>query len=125
MSLRQKRNDNARAIAEGRFISKTLKEAGNDIESKIDRVMSTAGFSSPEFFNRSFAVYDNKLQYRHNKLNRFVDMKTRETKSKGIIRKKRHIVHNRIFFGHLNDIARVLMYGFSDAYISEIKKIEE
>lgn len=123
MSLRQKRNDNARAIAEGQFISKTLKNEGKEISLDIDKAM--AGFKTPAFFDREFKVIDNKLEYRHKKVNRFVDMRTRDTKSKGKIRKKRHIVHNRIFYGHLNDIARQLMYGFSDAYVTNVKKLEE
>jgi hypothetical protein len=123
MSLRQKRLENARAIAEGQFITKTLKNQGKEIEIDIDKAMS--GFRTAAFFDREFKVIDNKLEYRHKKINRFVDMRTRETKSKGKIRKKRHIVHNRIIYGHLNDIARELMYGFSDAYVMNVKKLED
>jgi len=47
-------------------------------------------------------------------------MKTRET-SKGKLRKKRHAIHNKIIYGHLNNIAREVSVGYTDAVIEELK----
>ena len=122
MSLLQKRHDNARAIAEGKFIAITLKQEGAEINQAIDAAMS--GFRSAFWRDKKMSVIGgNTLEYRHKKQHRFNDMKTRESKSKGKIRKKRNIIHNKIIYGHLNNIARELSFGFTDAVIEDLKKL--
>jgi hypothetical protein len=123
MSLLQKRKDNARAIAEGKFIEITLKNEGQEINQAIDKAMSS--FRSAFWRDKGMIVRGNTLEYRHKKQHRFNDMKTRTSKSKGTIRKKRNIIHNKIIYGHLNNIARELSFGFTDAVVAELKKLEE
>jgi len=122
MSLLQKRKDNARAIQEGKFIEITLTNEGNEINQAIDNAMSS--FRSAFWRDKSMNVRSNTLEYRHKKQHRFNDMKTRTSASKGTIRKKRNIIHNKIIYGHLNNIARELSFGFTDAVVEDLKKLE-
>lgn len=123
MSFREKRSDNARAIAEGRFIKMTLENEGKEINQAIDSVVN--GFNSAFWKNKSFKVVGgNSLEYRHQKQHRWLDMKYRESASKGKIRKKRRIIHNKIIYGHLNNIVKELSYGFTDAVIQDLKRLE-
>lgn len=123
MSLRTERNKRAQEILEGKFIAKVLHEESIEIDANINKIVSS--FKSPFFKDKSFSVRNsNTLEYRHKKQMRFVDMKTRATKS-GTVKKKRHIIHNRIIYGHLNNIARELSVGFTDAIINEIQKLED
>jgi len=123
MSLRNQRNQRLEEVMKGRFISKVLAAAGTDVDETIQSVMDTAGFQSDFWRDRSMTVAGSKLEYRHLKVHRFHDMPTRKTKS-GSIRKKRNAIHNKIVYGHLNDIARELSIGYTDATIAEISKME-
>lgn len=123
MSLLEKRKENSRAIAEGKFIEVTLTNEGQEINQAIDKAMSS--FRSAFWKDKSMIVRSNKLEYRHKKQHRFNDMKTRTSKSKGTIRKKRNIIHNKIIYGHLNNITRELSFGFTDAVVESLKKIEK
>lgn len=125
MNLREKRNQTADDISQGKFIAKVLKEAGNDINSTIDKTMSSAGFSQPFWQDKKMSIRNgNTLEYRHKPQHRFVDMKTRKT-NQGVIRKKRHVVHNKIIYGYLNEIAHQLSFGYTEAVIAELKKLED
>lgn len=123
MSLLEQRKERSRAIAEGKFISMTLRNESLEIDSAINNVIST--FKSSFWTDKQMTVRNNTLEYRHKKQHRWLDMKTRESKSKGKIRKKRQIVHNKIIYGHLNNIARELSFGFTDAVIDDLKKLED
>lgn len=123
MSLLQKRKDNVKAIAEGKFIEITLKKEGQEINQAIDKAMSS--FRSAFWRDKAMTVRSNTLEYRHKKQHRYNDMKTRTSKKNGTIRKKRNIIHNKIIYGHLNNIARELSFGFTDSVVAELKKIEE
>lgn len=126
MSLRQNRNDTSRAIAEGRFIRKVLHEEGQDINTDIQSKINQFGFKSGFWSEREFTVIGsgNTLQYRHLKVHRFVDIKTRDTKQ-GKRKKKRYPIHNRIIYGHLNNVARELMFGFTEAVIDEMLNLQK
>ncbi len=126
MSLRQNRNDTSRAIAEGRFIKKVLQEEGLDINLDIQSKINQFGFKSGFWSEREFSVTGsgNTLQYRHLKVHRFVDIKTRES-TKGRKPKKRYPIHNRIIYGHLNNVARELMFGFTEAVIDEMLNMQK
>lgn len=126
MNLRQKRNETSKAILEGRFIRLVLTDESRALDSDIENQMAAGGFQSALWKDKSFTVIGggNNLEYRHKKAMRFVDMKTRQT-STGKIFKKNHPIHNRKVFGHLNNIARDLSFGFTDAVIEDMKKIEE
>ena len=125
MNLRDKRNKTNDLILQGRFIEQTLRNECKEIDLAIDAKMAAASFSSDFWSDKDFTVQGkNTLEYRHKKQHRFVDMKTRSTAS-GSIRKKRHAIHNKIIYGHLNNIARELSHGYTDAVVEQMKKIED
>ena len=120
MSIRTDREKNHKAVLEGRYIKIKLEENARDVDAEIKKRMGS--FSSSFWSNRSFSVVDNKLTYTHKKQHRFVDMKNRKGKS-GIKRKKRHTIHNRPIYGHLNNLIRELHFGFTDAVKAEIGQL--
>ncbi|WP_395058219.1 hypothetical protein [Flavobacterium sp.] len=125
MSLRDQRNQTADDILKGVFVSRVLKEEGNEINADINKVMASVGFESSFWQDKTFSVTgQNTLEYRHKPQHRFADMKTRNTKE-GTIRKKRHAIHNKIIYGHLNDIAHQLSYGYTQAVVAELKQLED
>jgi hypothetical protein len=70
------------------------------------KVMLGRGFQSRELLrDRHFSEKDQVLTYRHQKVHRYLDMSTRATKE-GKRRKQSHPIHNRILFGHANNIVR-------------------
>jgi len=111
-------------ILKGRFVKRVFQEAGADIESAQTKYMDSRGFESPEWNQRSFTTSDSALVMQHLGRHRFVDMRTRNTKS-GKKKKKSHPIHNRIIFGHYNFIVRELKYGFTDAVVEELKQIQD
>ena len=128
MALRSRREENARLIAEGRFIAKVLRETSLDIDAEINKRMNAAAFKSAFWQDKAYEVKPDgdggKLQYRHKKQHRFVDMKKRKTKT-GSVRKKSYPIHNKVIFGYLNSIAYKLAYGFSDAVMQEMLTLED
>lgn len=125
MSLRNKRNETADAILEGRFIRNVLDKEGKELNQRIDQSITAGNFTSDFWKQKSFGVIGNgnNLEFRHKKQHRFADMKTRETKE-GKIRKKTTMTHNRKVYGSLNNIIRELSFGFTDAVIAEMKSLE-
>ncbi len=111
-------------ILKGRFAKRVFSETGADIEKAQTRYMSSRGFESAEWDDRSFVTSDSALVMQHRMRHRWVDMKTRQTKN-GKKRKKNHAIHNKIMFGHYNNIVRDLKYGYTDAVIEELKSLEE
>lgn len=105
MDLLDKRKaPNSEELLQQRFIARILREEGANIKEAQTSTMASRGFTSREFFQeRSFSVSDNILGYEHLKKHRYVDMKSRLTKE-GKVRKKSHPIHNRILFGHANNI---------------------
>lgn len=125
MNLIEKRKDNANLIAKGRFIKTVLDDQAREIKEAQTQYMTGKGFSQDKFFSkRRFETNEDQLTATFLKLHRFVDMKTRTTKD-GVIRKKNHPIYNRIIFGHIPNIVRTLSFGFSDAIIEEMKKLEK
>jgi len=119
--LREARNQTHQQIIEGTFIRNTLQKHAHEVDTDIAQTMKKSGFRSYFWNNRSFAVNDNKLTYTHLPQHRFVDMRRRNTKD-GSKRKKAHPIHNRIHYGHLNNLVRELMYGFTKEVQNEIFK---
>lgn len=112
-------------ILEGRFIRRVLSDAGKDIETAQSKQMSNRGFESNNWYSgRSFVVQESTLDYTHLKKHRFVDMKTRNTKH-GKIKKKSHPIHNKIVWGHYNNIVKELHFGFTNAVKEELKNIQD
>src|SRR5690606_14673822 len=106
MNLIDKRKDNARLIAEGRFIRKVLSEESQSILDAQKQVMTERSFDSPEFFSKpNFVVNKDTAKLTFYTAHRFVDMKTRKTKD-GIKKRKAHPIYNRIIFGHIPNIVR-------------------
>lgn len=108
-------------ILKGRFIKRVFSETSVDIEKAVNKEITSRGFESTEWSDRSFTVSDSALSYQHLGRHRFVDMKTRNTKQ-GKKHKKNHPIHNRIIFGHYNNIVRELRYGFTDAVVEQMKR---
>lgn len=108
-------------VLKGRFVRKVLSEAAKDIDQAQRQLMSERGFESADWNDRQFVVSDTSLEYTHLKKHRFVDMRTRE-KDGAKRPKKSHPVHNRIIFGHYNNIIRELTVGFTQEVRDQIKK---
>ncbi len=122
MSILDKRKGISEAVIKDRFIREQLEEESKEIDKAQESLMSRRGFRDSSWTKRSFRIDNNKMEYTHLPRHRFVDMKTRNTKSKGRINKKSHPVHNRILFGHANDIIKRLHYGFTQAVKEELAK---
>jgi hypothetical protein len=125
MSLLQSRENLSGQILEGRFIRRVMQDSGKDIDQAQRKYMSGRGFENNDWYSgRGFTVTENGLDYTHLKKHRFVDMKTRNTK-KGKQRKKAHPIHNRIIWGHYNNIIKELHFGFTNAIKEELRNLEE
>lgn len=123
MSLLTLRSQTSEDIAKGRFISKVLEKNSREIDAEMQKRMNAARFKSAFWRNRNFATNNNVLTYTHLPQHRFVDMKTRQTKD-GVIRKKNHRVHNRVLFGHANNIVRELSFGFVQSVKEELMQLD-
>lgn len=124
MGLLQDRT-NPDDILKGRFVRKVLQGAAADIKKAQDSYFSSRGFNMSNGWNdRTFNITDNALDYSHLKKHRFVDMKTREVKGQKKS-KKSHKIHNKIFWGHYNNIIRELSFGFSEEIKEELRKMEQ
>lgn len=66
------------------------------------------------------SVSGNTLTITHPLHKRFLDMKTKQRD--GQLRKKKYPIHNKIIFGHYNDIAYKLMYGFTEEVARNIRE---
>lgn len=112
-------------ILEGRFIRRVMQDTAKDIDQAQQRYISGRGFESEDWNSgRGFTVNENELGYTHLKKHRFVDMKSRMS-SKGKNRKKSHPIHNRIIWGHYNNVIKELHFGFTHAVKEELRKLEE
>ena len=125
MNLLQKRTNSNDEILKGLFIQQQLREESKDIKQAQTSLMSSRGFNSPEFYDgRSFSVSDNKMTYTHLTKHRFVDMKTRNT-SKGKVKKNSHPIHNRILFGHFNNIIKRMSFGYTQAVKEQMQELAD
>lgn len=125
MNRLEKRNrSQENLLLERRYIRQVLEDEGKDIKLDQSRQMSRAGFRSSELFSkRRISVTDTVLGYQHLARHRFIDMKRRKTVS-GPVRKKNHPIHNRIFFGHANNIVRRISFGFTEEVKRQMSEIE-
>jgi hypothetical protein len=119
-------NDNT--ILEDRFIRRVLADTAKDIYNAQRIQMSNRGFQNPDWLtSRSSSVKDTTMELLHLKKHRFVDMKFRETRS-GRIRKKTskvHPIHNKIIWGHYNNVIKELHYGFTESVKEEMRKLAD
>lgn len=111
-------------ILKGRFAKRVFTETAADIDKAQSKLMRSRNFKSPQWNDRTFTTSSSALVVQHLGRHRFVDMRTRNTKT-GKKRKKSHTIHNRIMFGHYNNIVRELKYGYTDAVVEEMKTLED
>lgn len=124
MKLIEKRKDSKDAILKGLFIKRELQEEAREILVSQTGIMARRGIQSNDFYaNRKYSVQDTVLRYDHLAKHRFVDMRRRNTNS-GSKPKKNHPIHNRILFGHANNIIKRLSFGYTQAVIEEMKELE-
>lgn len=125
MDLLESRENLSDQILEGRFIRRVLQDTAKDIDQAQRSYISGRGFENSDWnTDRGFTVNQNELGYTHLKKHRFVDMKTRTSKS-GKNRKKSHPIHNRIIWGHYNNVIKELHFGFTNAIKEELRNLEE
>lgn len=125
MNLIKSRENFSDQILEGRFIRRVLQDVSKDIDAAQKKYISSRGFKNSDWNSgRSFTVSENTLDYSHLKKNRFLDMKTRTSKT-GKKNKKFHPIHNRIIWGHYNNVIKELHFGFTNAVKEELRNIEE
>lgn len=124
MSLLDSRQDTSDAILQGRFIRSVSQDTTRDIDQAQRKYMSSRGFEDNDWFSgRSFVSTDTGFEYTHLKKHRFVDMKTRNTKN-GKVRKKPHPIHNRIIWGHYNNMIKEMHFGFTEAVKQQLRTLE-
>lgn len=121
LMLRESRDKIHDDVVKGQFIKNSLQRHGQEVDQEISKRMARAGFRSDFWSKRNFELNENTLSYKHLPQHRFVDIRTRKSKA-GVKRKKNHPIHNRVHYGHLNNLARELMYGFTVAIKEEIKE---
>lgn len=125
MSLLDSREQLSDQILEGRFIRRTSQTIAQEIDLAQSNFMSSRGFETENWYSgRGFVATESGLDYSHLKKHRFVDMKIRHS-SKGINRKKNHPVHNRIIWGHYNNMIKELHFGFTNAVKEELRKLSD
>ena len=121
----QSRENLSDQILEGRFIRRVLQDTSKDIDQAQRAYISGRGFENNDWNSkRGFTVTENEMGYTHLKKHRFVDMKTRTTKN-GKVRKKSHPIHNKIIWGHYNNVIKELHFGFTNAVKEELRNLEE
>lgn len=116
MNILDRRKEKSEAILKDQFIRQQLIEEKKDLDADMVSLMQRRGFKSQDFYSgRDFRVNDNRLDYIHLPKHRFVDMKYITGKRKGRYKKKNYPVHNKMLFGHANNIIRRLQFGFTEA----------
>ncbi|HLS11792.1 MAG TPA: hypothetical protein VK050_06485 [Flavobacteriaceae bacterium] len=121
MSLLDKRSDNSDFLKLA-FTKKILKEEAKNIESKQTQVMAKNRFESAGWYAfREYSANDTTLRYTHTPEHRFIDMKSRKTKKDGKKKKKHYPIHNRILFGHMNNIIRRLQFEYTDGIKKQLR----
>lgn len=111
--LEARRGSNNEQLLQQRFIAKILQEEAQEIDQAQRKMMISRGFTDSQVINgRQFSVSDTVLRYQHLKAHRFIDMSRRMVD--GDSRKKiAHPIHNRILFGHANNIVRRLSFEYT------------
>lgn len=125
MSLLDSRQSTVDAILQGRFIRSVSQDTTKDIDQAQRKYMSGRGFETNDWYSgRSFVATTEGFEYTHLKKHRFVDMKIRNSK-KGKIKKKVHPIHNRIIWGHYNNLIKEMHFGFTEAVKHQLRSLED
>lgn len=113
-------------MAERRYIRHVLSEEADSIVEAQTEKMNQFGFSNKDFFSKRNRVANEEVvKISFKKIHRFVDIKTRKTKSGEVRTKKAYPIYNRIIFGHIPNIVRRLSFGFTDDVVEQFKKLED
>lgn len=111
-------------ILKGRYVKKVFTEEGDDMLKAIKKKMRSRNFSRPEYFaSMRVMPSEESLVYEHALLNRFVDMKYHNY-SKKRVKRKNHAIHNRMLYGHANEMIYRLSYGFTEAVKEELRGVD-
>lgn len=101
-------SDNA---IEKRFIKSSLEKTAKNISADVYK--KTSSFRSNFWRANSFSSSEDTMVYNHSIKNRFVDMRTRN-KNGAKVKKKSHVVHNKIVMGNYGQLVRELSFGFTE-----------
>ena len=100
-------------ILEKRYIRQVLADEGANINQQKMRAMRRFAFRSAGLYTLHSNADDSTLKHKHPQRHRFIDMKIRQ--KEGRQQKKRaYPIHNRILFGHANNVVRRLSFGFTE-----------
>lgn len=109
-------------LLEDRFIQKILGEEGYNIKKAQIEMMASRGFTSPELLsNIKTQVTGTTMTHTDLLRHRFIDMKTREVRGQKK-KVKSHPIHNRILFGHMNNVVRRLSFEFTEEAKKQIRQ---
>lgn len=102
---------NNKKIVEQKFIDRMLKEEAHEIFRAQDRIISRHNVTKmvPEITRRRFSVSNNRLTVTHPIRQRFIDMKNIRGQRQRSIQ-----IHNKIVYGHFNNIIKKLAFGFTE-----------
>lgn len=123
MSILKERADKMEEILQGRFIRRALQDTARSIDKIQSKNMS--GFKQDFWNNRSFTVNDGIMIHKHDKRQRFLDMRRRTNKDGSKNPKKSRVVHNKIIYGTYNYLVRELANGFTEAVKQELRTIDD
>lgn len=132
MSTKQQfQNRGQGTIIERKYLLQVLQDEGEALRQahiaaidKYNLVDSGTLRAGPDITISQAGEFGGSLAVRHVKYQRFLDMKTRNTKD-GKVRKRNYPIHNKIIFGHLNNIIVKLKYGFTDSVRQNLEQISE
>lgn len=111
-------------IIEGRFIRHQLRVYGENLSRDSQRVQNRNGFSSPIWSRTRVNVSENRLEYSLPKVQRFVDMKYRNSKAFGKKRKKSYPIYNRPVMGNKKHLVKMLSFGFTEEVKNQFRNLE-
>jgi hypothetical protein len=106
---------------EKRFIKSSLEKTAKKIGADVYKKTST--FRSNFWRASSFSSSEDTMVYNHSIKNRFVDMRTRN-KQGAKVRKKSHVVHNRIVMGNYSGLVKELSFGFTEEIKQKFRDME-
>lgn len=119
--LEQRSKQSREGFIKQAFIKKILQEEGKEMMAEVTARMAQRNFQGASWYtSRKIEVTEDTMKYSHLPEHRFVDMRTRQTK-KGKINKKSHPIHNRVVFGHMNNIIRRLQFEYTDGIKDQLR----
>lgn len=116
-ALTELQSRNNKRIIEQKYIDRVLREEADNIFAAQDRLISRHNLTSkiPEINRRRFTVKTNVLEVVHPLRERFIDMRrTRGIKGRTVP------LHNKVIFGHFNNIVYRIAFGFTEDIKNEI-----